>query len=50
MPRMSTMEAIFSFGQIMEKYQEKKKNLHPVSIDLEKAYNREPKEFIFFHL
>ncbi|RWR83605.1 proline--tRNA ligase, chloroplastic/mitochondrial-like protein [Cinnamomum micranthum f. kanehirae] len=36
----STMEAIFSLRQLMEKYRAKRKNLHMVFIDLEKAYDR----------
>ena len=32
------MEAIFSFRQLMKKYQEKRKNLHR----LEESYGREP--------
>ena len=34
------MEAIFLIGQVMERYREKKKDLHIVFIDLEKVYDK----------
>ena len=43
----STTEAIFLIRQVMERFREQKKNLHVVFIDLEKTYDKIPRNVIW---
>ena len=46
MPGKGTTDAIFIMRQVQEKHQAKKKKLYYVFMDLEKAFNRVPREVV----
>jgi uncharacterized protein YdiU (UPF0061 family) len=47
MNERSTMEAIFLIRQLMERHQEQKNDLHMIFIDLEKVYDKIPRNVMW---
>jgi hypothetical protein len=50
MPGRSTMDAIFLIRQLIERCREQKKDLHIIFIDLEKTYDKVPRNFMWWAL
>ena len=47
MPGKETTDAMFALGMLMEKYREGQRELHCVFVDLEKLYDRVPREELY---
>ena len=48
MPGKSTTDALFALRVLMEKYREGQKELHCVFVDQEKAYDKVPREEVWY--
>ena len=48
MPGKSTTDALFALRVLMEKYREGQKELHCVFVDLEKSYDKVPREEVWY--